>query len=380
MGAASACRRERGTQPASTSTRLRCRRLRAGQRPHRGRHVQLQPGERRPHRRLVQRQAAHAGRQVEPERRRSACIVITWQLSSHVARAVRVGELAGGRPADRPGAARAVAGRVVERRGGRAELREQPGRRLGADARDAGQVVGGVAAQRGEVEVLLRPHAGHHHQPLRVEQRRGVDAAVEDPQHPGVLVDQRERVPVGGRHHGARADRRRVGRRAERARRRPPGPAGTTTTTPSSRSTSTALTSCSSRVSGLGARCALYVGQRSRRTLASGSSKPDHDGVGADPVDRRHQLRQQPAHRPHRPAVRRAEPGARGRVEAAVQQRVAVDGEQGPGHDVTRVSRRADIRGGRRRRVRDGRRAGRGRVVAPSPTGSAGFRCAVTRS
>ena len=58
-----------GTQPASTSTGCGADGLLAGQRPHRGRHVQLQPGERRPHRLLVQRQAADAGVEVEAERR-----------------------------------------------------------------------------------------------------------------------------------------------------------------------------------------------------------------------------------------------------------------------------------------------------------------------
>jgi hypothetical protein len=83
----------------------------------------------------------------------------------------------------------------VDQLGQRAELPDPLGRRLLADAGDAGQVVARVAAQRGEVGVLGRGQAvllGHF---LRREPRHVADA---DPghQHGHLVGDELQRVPV----------------------------------------------------------------------------------------------------------------------------------------------------------------------------------------
>ena len=67
-----------------------------------------------------------------------------------------------------------------------------------ADPPHAGEVVAGVTAQCGEVEVVLSGHAVHGPQPRRVEQRRAVDAAADEPQHLRVVADVGEGVAVGG--------------------------------------------------------------------------------------------------------------------------------------------------------------------------------------
>ena len=179
------------------------------QRPDRGDDVQLEAAVDLADRRLVERQHAGAAGEVQPE-------LGGGDHRHHLA--VEVVALAGLGGGQGPGAGgadgrlAALAARegVGERRLGRVEVGQQLDRGLGAEARDARQVVGGVAAQRGQVGVLLGTDAGDHREPGRVEQRRGVDAAVEDPQHLGVLVDQREAVAVGRRHDGARAHRRRL--------------------------------------------------------------------------------------------------------------------------------------------------------------------------
>jgi hypothetical protein len=77
----------------------------------------------------------------------------------------------------------------------RPELPHPLGRGLLADARDAGQVVAGVAAQRGEVRVLLRgePVAGHDGVGVDPAELRDAARRVQDRD---VVADELERVAV----------------------------------------------------------------------------------------------------------------------------------------------------------------------------------------
>ena len=79
--------------------------------------------------------------------------------------------------------------------GERAELAHPLGRRLLPHARDARQVVAGVAAQRREVRVLRRAEAVAVHHLGRVDARELGDAALRV-QHRDVVADQLERVAV----------------------------------------------------------------------------------------------------------------------------------------------------------------------------------------
>ncbi len=97
------------------------------------------------------------------------------------------------------------------------ELRERPelgdplGRGLLADARDARQVVGRVAAQRREVRVLLRGEAVLLHDLLRGEPGELGDA-LGRVEHGGVLGDELEGVPVAGDDQHVEAGRLRLRR------------------------------------------------------------------------------------------------------------------------------------------------------------------------
>ena len=120
----------------------------------------------------------------------------------------------------------------------------------------AGQVVGGVAAQRGEVEVLLGPD------PVTIASRSGSssgEASTPPLRMRSILVCSSisaklsrsdvattVRAPIVGACAATLASTSSAS-----------SPSGTTTTTPSSRSTSTARSSWRSRLSGLGARWAL---------------------------------------------------------------------------------------------------------------------------
>jgi hypothetical protein len=110
---------------------------------------------------------------------------MTWQLSSHAARA--------------PGSPSRFATPLP-----RAEATAGRSR---ADAAHPREVVRRIAAQRREVAVLIRADAEQQHQPLGGEQRRRLDPAVDDPQDRGRLVDERERVAVGGDDDGAATGR-----------------------------------------------------------------------------------------------------------------------------------------------------------------------------
>src|SRR5262249_50704023 len=83
----------------------------------------------------------------------------------------------------------------------RAERGQQPGRGGGAETAYAMKVVGRVAAQGGEVPVLPRLDAAERGEAGRVDEHGLVEAAVADPQHRGVVVDQGERVAVAGHQH-----------------------------------------------------------------------------------------------------------------------------------------------------------------------------------
>jgi hypothetical protein len=88
---------------------------------------------------------------------------------------------------------------VVDERLQRAVFDDPFGRGLLADTRDAGQIVARVAAQRGEVGVLLRRQAVLLDHGLRGEAGQFADA-LSWVQHRYVVADQLERVPVTGDH------------------------------------------------------------------------------------------------------------------------------------------------------------------------------------
>jgi len=93
-------------------------------------------------------------------------------------------------------------------------------------------------------------------------------------------------------------------------------------------STSTASASCVTSSSSFSVRRALYCGQRSRRVLVSGSSKPITIASGPMRFDRSDQLTDQTAYRPDTAPVPRAGASRGLGVEGAMNEGVAVDRQQ----------------------------------------------------
>src|SRR5690606_13099990 len=85
------------------------------------------------------------------------------------------------------------------------DLRQEGGRGLLADAGNPWQIVARVTTQGGEIEVVLGSDAVHRDESRRGEQRRGADAAVDQPEHLSGVTDVRERVAVRGDDHAVPA-------------------------------------------------------------------------------------------------------------------------------------------------------------------------------